>query len=111
MTSIQKYTSSTAAGAEVNKRTEAHMAQHQGVVYQEALHAVLTADPELAQAYGQPSTRIARMAATDKVHRPGDIVHQRAVALHEKDGHLDYNEAIGCVLAEDPALKTAYARF
>jgi hypothetical protein len=42
--------------------------------------------------------------------KPGDIVHQRATALQEKHGHLDYNEAIGCVLSEDPALKTAYAR-
>lgn len=41
---------------------------------------------------------------------PGDVVHMRAVALQGKHGHLDYNEAIGCVLAEDPALKTAYAR-
>jgi hypothetical protein len=37
--------------------------------------------------------------------RPGDIVHARAVKLQEKHGHLDYHEAIGCVLSDDPALK------
>jgi hypothetical protein len=70
MTTVTKFTTPGAAGAEVSRRTEAHMAQHQGVGYQEALHDVLAADPELAQAYGQPTTRVARMATTDKRSAP-----------------------------------------
>jgi hypothetical protein len=42
--------------------------------------------------------------------KPGDVVHMRAKELAEKHPHLDYGEAVGSVLNEDPALKAAYAR-
>jgi hypothetical protein len=69
VTTVTKYTY-TAAGAEVARRAEAHMAQHQGVGYQEALHAVLAADKQLAEAYAAPASRVARMGATDPRSQP-----------------------------------------
>jgi hypothetical protein len=42
--------------------------------------------------------------------KPGDIVHLRAASIAEKHPHMDYREAVGAVLNEDPALKAAYAR-
>jgi hypothetical protein len=41
---------------------------------------------------------------------PGETVHIRAQALTDEHPHLDYHEAVGAVLAADPALKAAYAR-
>ena len=53
-TTTVKYTTSGAAGSEIDRRAERHMAAH-GCGYREAWHAVLAADPELAQAYAQPA--------------------------------------------------------
>jgi hypothetical protein len=69
MTTVQKYTSPTAAGAEIDRRAERYMAEHQ-CGYTEAWHAILGADKELANAYGQPAPRVARMATTDKRSQP-----------------------------------------
>ena len=44
MTTVTKYTTSTAAGSEIDRRAERHMAEH-GCGYREAWHAVLAADP------------------------------------------------------------------
>lgn len=41
---------------------------------------------------------------------PGETVHRRAQALIAEHPGLDYHEAVGAVLAADPALKAAYAR-
>ena len=54
MTTTVKFTNSTAAGAEIDRRAERHMAEH-GCGYREAWHAVLAADPELARAYAMPA--------------------------------------------------------
>ena len=54
MTTVTKYTTPGAAGAEVDRRAERHMAEH-GCGYREAWHAILAADPELAQAYAMPA--------------------------------------------------------
>jgi len=66
MTTVTKYTTPNAAGAEVNARAERHMATNGGS-YQDAVHTVLTADPELARAYAQPASRVATMATTPAV--------------------------------------------
>jgi hypothetical protein len=202
MTTVSRFTTPGAAGAEVSRRAEAHMSEHQGVSYQEAMAVVLKADKELAKAYGQPAPRMARMAATDPRSQPavpvssadereifdwvtravrdgmaaslpgalgelsieadrfkkegmtaeeaisramglfphlvaqskalltdlrrndpknttavglaqrnaGYVVHARAMSLMAEHPHMDYREAIGAALSEDPALKTAYAR-
>ena len=47
MTTVMKYTNTAAAGAEVHTRAERHMST-KGGVYQEAVHAVLGADPDSA---------------------------------------------------------------
>jgi hypothetical protein len=60
MTTVSKYSTPSAAGAEVSRRAEAHMSEHQGVSYQEAMAVVLKADKELAKAYGQPAPRARR---------------------------------------------------
>ena len=96
------------------------MAEH-GCGYREAWHAVLAADPELAQAYAQPASRVATMAAKPTTpvpapaplaqgKTPGETVHLRTVALMDLVTHLDYQSAVNQVLAADPALKAAYAR-
>ena len=54
MTTVTKYTNTAAAGAEVHARAEAHMST-KGGTYQEAVHAVLAADPELRLAYAAPA--------------------------------------------------------
>ncbi|MGH8479173.1 MAG: hypothetical protein ACREXK_06295 [Gammaproteobacteria bacterium] len=58
MTTVTKYTKTTAAGAEVNARAERHMAA-KGGSYRDAVHAVLAADRELKAAYAQPAARVA----------------------------------------------------
>jgi hypothetical protein len=63
MTTVTKYTSTGAAGTEVDTRATRYMTE-KGCGYQEALHAVLSADKQLAEAYAAPATR--RMATTDK---------------------------------------------
>ena len=59
MTTVTKYTTSTAAGSEIDRRAERHMAEH-GCGYREAWHAVLAADPELAQAYAMPTATVTK---------------------------------------------------
>lgn len=116
---IVKFTTTT-AGAEVHTRAERHMSTTGGT-YQEAVHAVLAADPELATAYAQPASRVATMATKPAVPVPapvplaqgkdaGETVHLRTVALMGLVPSLNYQAAVNQVLAADPALKTAYAR-
>ena len=120
MTTISKYTNTAAAGNEVHTRAERHMST-KGGTYQEAAHVVLAADPELAQAYAQPASRVAAAATKPAVpvaapaplaqgKTPGETVHLRTVALMDLVKHLDYQSAVNQVLAADPALKAAYAR-
>jgi hypothetical protein len=61
-----KYAAPTAAGAEVHARAERHVAANGGT-YQDAVRAVLKADPELATAYAQPASRMATMATKPAV--------------------------------------------
>ncbi|MDQ3777207.1 MAG: hypothetical protein M3461_24050 [Pseudomonadota bacterium] len=115
MTTISKFTNT---GAEVNRRAEAHMSEHQGVSYKEALHAVLAADKQLAEAYAQPAARVTTKPAVPlpapvplaQGKTPGETVHLRTVALMGLVTHLDYQSAVNQVLAADPDLKAAYAR-
>ena len=120
MTTVTKYTNTAAAGAEVHTRAERHMST-KGGTYQEAVHAVLTADKQLAEAYAQPASRVATMATKPAVpvpaparlaqgKTPGETVHLRTVALMDLVPHLNYQSAVNQVLAADPALKAAYAR-
>jgi hypothetical protein len=209
MTAVSKFTTPAAAGAEVSRRAARHMAET-GCAYQEAMHVVLAADKQLAEAYAAPATRVRRMATTDPRSQPavpvsaadeaevrdwmlralqdgkagslpgalgqlsieaarfkregmtaeeaisramglfphlvaqskalltdlrrnapenkpaadgltglaqdkpgnpaGFAVHARAMSLMAEYPQMDYREAVGAVLSEDPALKTAYAR-
>ena len=54
MTTVTKFTTPTAAGAEIHARAERHMST-KGGTYQDAVHVVLKADPDLATAYAQPA--------------------------------------------------------
>ena len=54
MTTTLQYTTSTAAGAEIDRRCERYMAER-GCGYKEARHAILAADTELARAYAMPA--------------------------------------------------------
>jgi hypothetical protein len=118
MTAVSKYITPTAAGAEVDACAERHMSA-KGGTYQEAVHIVLTADAELARVYGMRSSRV-----TAKPLRPrpapapvqmsqgnpaGAEVDRRVQALIAEHPHLDYHEAMGAVLKEDPGLKNRYA--
>lgn len=96
MTTLSKYPN---AGAELHARVTRLM-EAKGGTYQQCVHAVLAADPDLEKAYGAPAASA----------RPDEVVHTRAMALIAEDPHLDYHEAMGAVLQADPALKTAYAR-
>jgi hypothetical protein len=69
MTTVQKHTSSAAAGAEIDRRAERYMAEHK-CGYTEAWHAILGADKQLAEAYAAPATRVSRMATTDPRSAP-----------------------------------------
>jgi hypothetical protein len=120
MTTITKFTTPAAAGTEVHTRAERHMSA-KGGTYQEAVHAILAADPDLAQAYAQPASRVATMATKPappvpaaaplaQGKTPGETVHLRTAALREMDAGLTYQRAVNLVLAADPALKAAYAR-
>jgi predicted component of type VI protein secretion system len=120
MTTVTKFTTPAAAGAEVHARAERHMSA-KGGAYQEAVHAVLAADKQLAEAYAQPATRVATTATKSTVpvaaplvlaqgKTPGETVHLRTVALMGLVPHLDYQSAVNQVLAADPDLKAAYAR-
>ena len=117
MTASTKYTTTAAAGAEVHTRAERHMST-KGGTYQEAVHAVLAADPELARAYAQPASLVTATPAVPlpapvplpQGKTPGETVHLRTVALMDLVTHLDYQSAVNQVLAADPALKAAYAR-
>jgi hypothetical protein len=117
MTTISKFTTPSDAGAEVHARAERHMSSHGGT-YPDAVHVVLAADKQLAEAYAQPA---ARVTATPTVpvpvavplaqgKAPSETVHLRTVALMDLVPHLDYQSAVNQVLAADPALKAAYAR-
>jgi hypothetical protein len=53
MTTVAKFTTPSAAGAEVHTRAERHMST-KGGTYQEAVRAVLMDDKQLAEAYAQP---------------------------------------------------------
>jgi hypothetical protein len=68
MTTVTKYTIPAAAGAEVHARAERHMSA-KGSTYQEAVHAVLAADKQLAEAYAQPAARVATMATKTMASR------------------------------------------
>jgi hypothetical protein len=116
-----KYTNASAASAEVNRRAEAHMSEHQGVSYKEALHAVLASDRELRDAYAQPAARVTAKPLRPRPPAPAPVqmaqgdpagceVHRRAVSLTEKHPSLGYGAAVKQVLDEDPALKASYAR-
>ena len=107
MTTISKYTNTAAAGAEVHTRAERHMST-KGGTYQEAVHAVLAADKQLAEAYAQPASRVATMATKPAVavpasvplaqgKTPGETVHKRVVALRESDASLTYQMAVNLV--------------
>jgi hypothetical protein len=115
-----KFTTPSAAGAEVHARAERHMSA-KGGTYQQAVRVVLAADPELARAYAQPAARVTAMATKPAVpvatpvplaqgKTPGETVHLRTVALMDLVTHLDYQSAVNQVLAADPDLKAAYAR-
>lgn len=67
---MSKYTTATAAGAEVDARARRYVKEHRGSTYKEATAAVLRADKALAEAYAAPATRRARMAATDARSQP-----------------------------------------
>ena len=95
MTNIQ---TTTGAGDEVHARAEHNMST-KGGTYQEAVHAVLGADKQLAEAYAQPAARVTAMATKPAVpvparvplaqgKTPGETVHKRAVALRESDASL-----------------------
>ena len=113
----EKYTNASAAGVEVDARAEQHVAA-KGGTYADAVHVVLKADPELAQAYAQPASRVAPTPAVPvpdptrlaQGKTPGETVHLRAAALMETDASLTYQMAVNLVLAADPDLKAAYAR-
>lgn len=65
MTTV-KYTTLTAAGAEVHTRAERHMST-KGGTYQDAVHVVLATDKQLAEAYAQPASQVATMATKPAV--------------------------------------------
>jgi hypothetical protein len=199
MTTVSKYTTAVAAGAEIDRRAEQYMAAN-NCGYTEAWHAVLADDRQLAEAYAAPASRLRRMAdkrsapaipiaageeaeirewitralqdgkagslpgalgqlsieaarfkkegmtaeeATSRAmglfphlvaqskalltdlrrnapenttmgeaaqRNAGYVVHARAEKLMERHPHMDYREAVGAALNEDPTLKTAYAR-
>jgi hypothetical protein len=69
MTTVTKYTTPTAAGAEIDRRAERYMAEHK-TGYTEAWHAIIAADKQLAEAYAQPAARRVRMATTDPRSQP-----------------------------------------
>ena len=50
---VEPEMSSQEAGLEVDKRARMHMAEHGDATYQEAMHAVLDADPAVKTAYHQ----------------------------------------------------------
>ena len=54
MTTVTKYTTPSAAGAEVHTRAERHMSEH-GCGYREAWHAVLDEDSALKASYAMPT--------------------------------------------------------
>jgi hypothetical protein len=119
MTTISKFTTPSAAGDEVDRRAELHMAAH-GCGYREAWHATLAADPELTRVYAMPSSRVNPKPLRPRPPAPAPVqmaqgipaaveVDRRAVALTQEHPHLDYGEAMGRALAADPALKAAYA--
>ena len=114
MTTVTNYINTAAAGAEVHTRAERHMST-KGGTYQEAVHAVLAADKQLAEAYAQPVTATPAVPVPAPVplqqgKTPGETVHLRTVALMDLVTHLDYQSAVNQVLAADPVLKIAYAR-
>jgi hypothetical protein len=69
MTTVSKNTTAAAAGAEIDRRAEQYMAAN-NCGYTEAWHAALAADRQLAETYGQPATRMTRMATTDPRLKP-----------------------------------------
>ena len=83
-----------------------------GGAYQEAVHAVLAADKQLAEAYAQPAARVIATPAVPvpapvplaQGKTPGETVHLRTVALMDLVTHLDYQSAVNQVLAADPVL-------
>ena len=58
-TTTVKYTTSSAAAAEIDRRCERHMVTH-GCGYREAFHSVLAADRALAQAYAMPAATVTK---------------------------------------------------
>jgi hypothetical protein len=120
MTTVTKFTNPTAAGAEVHARAELYVSAHGGT-YADAVHAALTTDKQLAEAYAQPSSRVTAMKplrprpaapATAPVAQgnPASVdVDRRVQALIAEHPHLDYHEAMGAVLSADPGLKARYA--
>jgi hypothetical protein len=113
-------TTPNAASAEVDAHAERFMEAHAGVTYREAVHAVLAADKQLAEAYAAPSARVTPRRLRPRPQAPapvqmaqgipaGQTVHSRAVALVDEHPHLDYRAAVHQVLEADPALKAQYA--
>jgi hypothetical protein len=86
-----------------------------GCDYREAMHAVLAADKQLAQAYAAPASRaITRPAAPvplqmSQGNPAGFELHVRAEKLVQEDPSLDYCAAVKRVLDEDRQLKVKYA--
>jgi hypothetical protein len=75
MATVSKYSTPIAAGDEVHRRAAGHVSAHGGA-YQNAVHAVLAADPGLAQAYAQSAARVSTMAT-----KPADTRSQPAVPV------------------------------
>jgi hypothetical protein len=63
MTTVKKFTTPIAAGAEVDARAQRYLTDHQGATYQEALAVVLHSAKALAQAYAEPAQRAKRVPA------------------------------------------------
>lgn len=101
MTTVTKYTTTGAAGAEVHARAERHMSTNGGT-YADAVHAVLAADKQLAEAYAQPASRVTSTPAVPvpapvplaQGKTPGETIHLRTVALMDLVTHLDYQSAV-----------------
>ncbi|MGH8589177.1 MAG: hypothetical protein ACREXX_07510 [Gammaproteobacteria bacterium] len=80
-----------------------------GSTYQDAVHFVCSADKYLAGVYTNLPENPPTTAPVSRWPDPGKEVQQRLEALRARNPHLDHHEAMGAVLAADPALKAAYA--
>ena len=86
MTTTVKFTNTAAAGAEIDRRAERHMAEH-GCGYREAWHAVLAADPELARAYAMPTATVTKPKPAVPVAADDEAEILDWVLRSVRDGH------------------------